>query len=291
VWGIALDGLIVYLKALVLAAVEGITEFLPISSTGHLILVERGLQLTDDPSFNDAFIVIIQLPAILSVVLYFWKDLWPFVPEASERTEKLTLWAKILVAFIPAALLGPFVSDFLETHLFAPIPVSIALLVGGIILILIEQHPRDPAVSTVADITFKTAFIIGLFQCLAMIPGTSRSAATIIGAMLLGTSRPVAAKFSFFLAIPTMFGATVYTLVKNGVEFTNQEWAILTGGSVASFIVAYAVIAVFMGYIRRGSFAVFGYYRIALAAIVLIFYFLHWLNGDSPSAGAGPGLP
>lgn len=286
-----MDGFIVYLKALVLAAVEGITEFLPISSTGHLILVERGLQLTDDPSFNLAFIVIIQLPAILSVVLYFWKDLWPFVSEADERTQKLTLWAKILVAFVPAALLGPFVSDFLETHLLAPVPVSIALLVGGIILILIEQRPRDPSVSTVAEITFKTAFIIGLFQCLAMFPGTSRSAATIIGAMLLGASRPVAAKFSFFLAIPTMFGATVYTLVKNGLSFTNQEWAILAGGSVVSFLVAYAVIAVFMGYIRRGSFAVFGYYRVALAVIVLAFYFLHWLNGDSAVPAGAPGPP
>jgi len=286
-----LDGFIVYIKALVLAAVEGITEFLPISSTGHLILVERGLQLTDDPTFNMAFIVIIQLPAILSVVIYFWKDLSPFVPEADDRRQKLTLWVKILVAFIPAVLLGPLVNDFLEVHLLAPVPVSIALLVGGIILIMIESQPREPTVSSVAEITFKTALIIGLFQCLAMLPGTSRSAATIIGAMLLGTSRPVAAKFSFFLAIPTMLGATVFTLVKNGLDFTAQEWTILTVGSVASFIVAYAVIAVFMGYIRRGSFAVFGYYRIALAAIVLTFYFLHWLNGDSPPQGAGPGLP
>lgn len=290
-WGSVLDGFIVYVKALILAAVEGITEFLPISSTGHLILVERGLQLTDDPSFNLTFIVIIQLPAILSVVLYFWKDLSPFVPEVDERGQKLTLWSKILVAFIPAALLGPFVNDFLEAHLLAPVPVSIALLVGGIILIVIEKQPRDPTVSSVTQITFKTALLIGLFQCLAMIPGTSRSAATIIGAMILGTSRSVAAKFSFFLAIPTMLGATVFTLARNGLNFSNQEWAILTGGSVASFIVAYAVIAVFMGYIRRGSFAMFGYYRIVLAAIVLLFYLLHWLNSDSTVPEAGPALP
>jgi undecaprenyl-diphosphatase len=166
----------------------------------------------------------------------------------------------------------------MEEHLFAPVPVAIALFVGGVILILVERRSHRVAIETVAELPIRTAFYIGLFQCLAMIPGTSRSAATIIGAMLVGVSRPAAAEFSFFLAVPTLLGATVYSLANHGVEFTDHEWRLLAAGSVVSFLVAYAAIAVFMNYVRRRSFAAFGVYRIVLAAIVLAAAALGWID-------------
>jgi undecaprenyl-diphosphatase len=256
------------LKVICLALLEGITEFLPISSTGHLILVEDYLNLGDDPAFAKAFMVLIQLPAILSVVVYFWKDLWPFQDQA-QTGPTLTLWSKILVAFIPAMVLGYLFGDYIEQYLFKPIIVAAALIMGGVILLAVERLKQRQTFATVGEITYEIAFLIGCFQCVAMIPGTSRSAATIIGAMILGASRPAAAEFSFFLAIPTMCAASAYTLLKGGIDFTAHQWGLIALGSLVSFFVAYGVIAFLMNFIRKHSFTVFGYYRIVLGLLVL----------------------
>ena len=271
----------IYLKAILLAIVEGITEFLPVSSTAHLILLQEFLLLSDDTNFRNTFNVIIQLPAILSVLVYFWKDLWPFGSTGGHRQEVYALWTKILVAVVPVLVIGFLVHDYLEARLFAPLPVAVALFVGGIVLIVVERFKHLTTTELVTDITFRMALIIGFIQCLAMIPGTSRSAATIIGAMLLGASRPAAAKFSFFLALPTMLAATVYSLAKSGLDFTAEQWSVLALASMVSFAVAYGVIAALMRYIQHHSFAVFGYYRIALASAILLAWQMGWiLSGE-----------
>ena len=257
-----------FINAFILAVVEGVTEFLPVSSTGHLILVESLLTLGDDPQFTDTFIVIIQLPAILSVCLYFWPTLWPYREGALHRPT-LVLWTKVAAAFIPAAVLGFLLDDFIET-LFDDLVVAIALIVGGIVLIAIERRDHPARVDSLEALTYPQAIAIGFFQCLAMIPGTSRSAATIVGGLLLGASRAVAAEFSFFLAIPTMLGATSLKLYQSGLAFTPLQWQLIALGSVVSFAVAYAVIALFMAFIKKHSFTVFGVYRIILGIIVLI---------------------
>jgi undecaprenyl-diphosphatase len=262
-----------YLKAILLAVVEGVTEFLPISSTGHMILVEEWLRFGQPESFANAFMVMIQLPAILSVVVYFWKDLWP-IGHARGFQGSMALWSKIAVGFLPAAVLGLLLDDWIDEHLFNAVTVAIALVVGGVVLIALERRPRTGGLATAHDIGYQRAALIGLVQCLAMIPGTSRSAATIIGGMMFGCSRQAAVEFSFYLAIPTMLGATALKLIKGGLDFTGEQWALLGVGSLVSFVVAYAVIALFMGYVRKYSFAPFGWYRIALGAIVLAVYFL-----------------
>lgn len=265
----------IYLKAVILAVVEGFTEFLPISSTGHMILVDEFVKLSPDKAFVDAFLIMIQLPAIVAVVAYFWKDLWPLVKDADETKARIVLWIKIVIAFLPAAALGALLDNFIEAKLFNPVVVAIALLAGGVLLIALEYRRRQVVFATAREIAFGTAILIGFIQCLAMIPGTSRSAATIIGAMALGTSRVAAAEFSFFLAIPTMFGATAYKVMKTGLHFTAEQWLVVGVASVVSFAVAYAVVAVFMNYIRRRDFKPFGYYRIALAVVVLLYFALH----------------
>lgn len=258
-----------FFVASLLAVIEGITEFLPISSTGHMILVEDYLKLGTDTGFADTFMVAIQLPAILAVVVYFWNVLWPF-GRAKDTARIIWLWIKIVAAFLPAAILGFLFDDLIEAWLFNSVTVALALIVGGVILIALELRPPRNTMPTVHDICLGKGILIGLFQCLAMIPGTSRSAATIIGGMLLGASRPAAAEFSFFLAIPTMLGATTLKMLKNGLDFTPHQWGLLAVGSVVSFVVAYAVVAAFMRYIRSRSFAPFGYYRIALGLVVLL---------------------
>jgi len=265
---------VIYAKAAFLAIVEGLTEFLPVSSTGHMILVDEWMKLSEDTAFTDAFMVAIQLPAILSVVAYFWKDLWPFLPDKAETIKRIRLWITIGVGFMPAAVLGLLLDDFIEAHLFNAITVASALLIGGIVLLLLESRPRSGGVATARDIPLMMALGIGFIQCLAMIPGTSRSAATIIGAMLLGASRIAAAEFSFFLAIPTMLGATALKLLKNGMAFTGEQWLVLAIGSIVAFLVAYAVVAGLMAYIRRHDFRPFGYYRIALGLFVLGYFLL-----------------
>ncbi len=257
-----------YLVAAILGIVEGVTEFLPISSTGHLILVEDYLALGNNESFTNAFTVIIQLPAILAVVVYFWKDMWPF--QGARTLGIFRIWVLTAVAFVPSAVLGLLFDDAIDEHLLKPFPVAIALLVGGIALILLERRKATPRITDLHQLMWPLAIAIGCFQCLALFPGTSRSAATIIGAMLLGLSRAAAAEFSFFLAVPTMVGATTLKVLKNGLSFTPHEWTLLAIGCVVSFITAYVVVAFLMGYIRKHTFAPFGVYRIVLAVVVLL---------------------
>jgi undecaprenyl-diphosphatase len=268
---------VIYFNAVILAIVEGLTEFLPISSTGHLILVERFLPIdgSDESRFSAAFEVLIQLPAIAAVVVYFWSKLWPFGRGEEHRSKTMALWFRVAVAFVPAAAMGFLLHDLITSYLMYSLPVAIALIVGGVVLIALEQRHHDAAFDSVHDLSFRTAFGIGVIQCLALFPGTSRSAATIIGAMLLGAGRSAAAEFSFFLAVPTMLGASTLTIVKEGLGFTPQQWGLIALGSVVSFITAYAAIAFLMRYIQRNSFTGFGIYRIVLGGIVLLAYFVY----------------
>lgn len=262
---------VIFLKAAFLAVVEGVTEFLPISSTGHLILVEAFLDLSTDRDFNTTFLVAIQLPAIGAVVHYFRRDLWPWQTDGPKRRAIFSMWFKVIAAFLPAVILGLLFEDLIDRYLFDLIPVAIALLVGGIVLIVLEKRGHSVSIASVSQMGWRAAVGIGLFQCLALFPGTSRSAATIIGGMILGLSRPAAAEFSFFLAIPTMLGATTYRLWQSGLAFSGQQWAVLAVGSVVSFAVAYAVVAWLMRYIRNHDFSIFGWYRIALGLLVLAY--------------------
>lgn len=267
----------IYIIAIILGIVEGLTEFLPISSTGHLILVNRFAGFTGD--FANMFDVVIQLGAILSVVVYFWHKLLPFGRNKTkeEKLQTWDLWKKTVVGVLPALLIGATLGKYVEDKLFNPLTVSIALLVGGIVLIAIENRKKQAKVNSISSLGYKTAFLIGFIQCLAMIPGTSRSAATIIGAMLLGASRIVAAEFSFFLAIPTMLAASGYSFLKTGFTLTYDQLLILSIGFITSFVVALLVIAGLMGYITKRDFKPFGYYRIILGTIVLILFSLKGL--------------
>jgi undecaprenyl-diphosphatase len=263
-----------FLSAIILGIVEGITEFLPVSSTGHLILVNQVIEFTG--TFANQFDVIIQLGAILSVIAYFWKRLSPFGKmEPARRSGIFDNWFKAIVGVIPALLLGFLLGDFIEEKLFNPVVVAITLVLGGILLIYIESKHSIPRITSVAELKYSTILWIGLIQCLAMVPGTSRSAATIIGAMLLGSSRLVAAEFSFFLAIPTMVAASGYTLLKAGFDMSSQQLMVLTTGFVVSFFTAWLVIAAFMKFISRHDFKGFGIYRIILGAAVLGYFILH----------------
>ena len=261
---------------IILALVEGITEFLPVSSTGHMILVNQiigGEYLS--PTFINSFLIIIQLGAILSVVVYFWKDISPFVGTKKEFGLRLQLWMKIIVGVLPAMVIGLLLDDIIDKYFMNnTLIIAITLIVYGVIFIGIEVVYKlkniKPKVKKFSDLKYRTAFLIGFFQCLAMIPGTSRSGATIIGALLLGLSRPLAAEFSFYLAIPTMFGATALKLLKNGLAFTQMEWSYLALGSAIAFVVAYIVIKWFMDFIKKRSFASFGLYRIILGIVVIV---------------------
>jgi undecaprenyl-diphosphatase len=262
-----------WLKAVVLGIVEGVTEFLPVSSTGHLILVNKLLSFTGP--FAEQFDIVIQLGAIFAVVIYFFKRLWPFSPgnTSTQRSAIMNLWYRVAVAVVPALVIGATLGDLIHEHLFSPKTVALALIVGGILLIVIDRRTRTSRIQDVAQITYAMAIGIGLFQCLGMIPGTSRSAATIIGAILIGCSRTAAAEFSFFLAVPTLAAASAYTLLKmfkTGFVMSGTEVVALLIGFLVSFVVAWAVIAVFMNYIRTKSFVPFGWYRIALGIVVLV---------------------
>ncbi|MEN6388991.1 MAG: undecaprenyl-diphosphate phosphatase [Syntrophomonas sp.] len=257
------------LIAVILGIVEGVTEFLPISSTGHLILVNRLVEFQG--SFAHIFDVVIQLGAILSVVVFFWKKLNPFssYKDIWEKQETWDLWKKTLAALAPALIIGASLGKYVQKVLFNPVIVSTALIVGGIVLVVIERRQQISIADSVKDLSYKDSFLIGLIQCLAMIPGTSRSAATIIGAMFLGASRSTAAEFSFFLAIPTMAAASAYSLLTAEASLSFYQWLVLGVGFLVSFLVAWAVIAVFMKYIQSHDFKVFGYYRIILGVTVL----------------------
>ena len=266
-------GIFLFIQAALLGIVEGITEFLPISSTGHLILVENWIKISNDTNFVNAFDVIIQLGAILAVVVYFWNKIWPFSGSQTDRKQKWILWSKIAVAAVPAALIGLKFDKVIEARFFNSHTVAITLILYGAILIIIERINSKKKIyryMQASHIGYSTALIIGLFQCLALIPGTSRSAATIIGGMLFGLSRAVAAEFSFFLAIPTMLGATLLKVVKSGLHFHTQEWMLIGIGFFVSFIVALLVIGWLMNYIQKRTFSIFGYYRIFLGLLVII---------------------
>lgn len=256
-------------KAIILGIVEGITEFLPISSTGHLIIVNHWIAF--DPTFTKLFDVVIQLGAILAVLVYFKKDLCIFCKEKEKRTGIITLWKKLIVGVLPAIGLGFVFAKTIEEKLFNPFIVAVMLVIGGIVLIIIEKNKHRESITSIQQLGFKTVFWIGCFQALAMIPGTSRSAVTIIGALLLGVSRAIAVEFSFFLAVPTMMAASGYDLLKNWQTLTAENLAILAVGFLTTFFVAWAVIAFFMKFIRKHQLTSFGYYRIILGILILLF--------------------
>lgn len=266
------------LKAILFGILEGITEWLPISSTGHLILLDNFVHMNVSEQFMSMFNVVIQLGAIMAVVILFWKKIWPFGYDNKVVLKKdiWSMWFKIIVACIPAACMIPFTDKFDEWfHNY--ICVAIALLVFGILFIVIEnrQHGHRAKIRSLAEITYSTAFIIGIWQLIAAVfPGVSRSGATIIGALLLGVSRTVAAEFTFFLAIPTMFGASFIKLLKFGFDFTGAELVILLVGTLVSFFVSIFVIRFLMGYIKKHNFKIFGWYRIVLAIILIVYYLI-----------------
>ena len=262
-------------KVVLLSLVEGLTEFIPVSSTGHMIIVEQFLKLSENKQFVNAFEIIIQLGAILSVVVYYWHKIWPFSPKLSpkKRKEIIIMWMKIIAAVLPAVVLGLLFDDVIDEHLFNPMTVSVMLVVYGILLIWLESgKKRKEKYKTISELPILTAVEIGIFQCLAMVPGTSRSAATIIGGVLLGLNRVLATEFSFFLAIPTMLGATLLKVVKMGSGLSGYEWFLIALGFVLSFIFAYGVIKVFMNYIKKHDFKIFGYYRIIVGILILILF-------------------
>jgi len=265
------------LKAIILGIVEGITEWLPISSTGHMILVDEFLQLDMSDEYKKMFFVVIQLGAIMAVVILFWKKLFPFTlqPKLTIKKDTMYMWFKILIACIPAAIVGLKYDDQIDALFYNYQTVSIALIVYGILFILIERYNKNkiPRITKISEITYPVAAIIGVFQLMAaIIPGTSRSGATILGAILIGTSRTVAAEFTFFLAVPVMFGASLLKLLKFGFSFTGMELAILLIGMIVSFIVSVAVIKFLMNYIKRHDFKVFGWYRIVLGCVMIIYF-------------------
>lgn len=291
-----------WLKVLLLGIVEGVTEWLPISSTGHLILVDEFVKMNQSEAFMEMFNVVIQLGAILAVVVLYWEKLWPFhlkknAPAASWFSkqadtgitggfqkfcnnycsmDKIILWLKIVFACIPAMVIGIPLDDWMEAHFHNATVVALMLILYGVLFIIIENYnkKRTPKIASLQELTFKDAFLIGVFQVLSLIPGTSRSGSTIIGGILIGTSRSIAAEFTFFLAIPVMFGASLIKLLKFGLVFTGTQLAVLLVGMVVAFVVSVFAIKFLMGYIKKHDFKVFGWYRIVLGLIVLGYFFL-----------------
>ncbi len=276
-----------FLKAVLFGIVEGITEWLPISSTGHMILLDEFVKLDVSPEFWEMFLVVIQLGAILAVVLLFFNQIWPFGAKNNTcpvkdrgilsycKKDIWVLWFKILAACIPAAVVGLLFDEFFENLFYNSVCVSIALIIFGIGFIMIENKNKNANVkmNSLSDITYQSALIIGLFQLIAAIfPGTSRSGATILGALLIGVSRTVAAEFTFFLAIPVMLGASLLKILKFGFSFTGNELMILLTGMITAFVVSVIVIKFLMGYIKKHDFKVFGWYRIVLGVVVLLYF-------------------
>ena len=281
--------MIEFLKSFLFGIVEGITEWLPISSTGHLILIEQFIPFNGaSEGFFDMFDVVIQLGAILAVVVLFWNKIWPFALTKKQRQGQTgvgaffkkdiwIMWFKILVSTVPAAVIGGLFDDVFNRLFYNPVCVALALIIFGIAFILVENwnRTRTPKINSLAEITYTTALMIGFFQVLAAIfPGTSRSGATIVGALLIGVSRTVAAEYTFFLAIPVMFGASLLKVMKFGFSFTGNELMLLLTGTVVSFVVSLFVLRFLMGYIKKHDFKVFGWYRIVLGAIVLLYFAL-----------------
>lgn len=266
------------LKVIFLGIVEGVTEWLPISSTGHMILVDEFLHLNASPDFMEMFRVVIQLGAIMAVVILYFNKLNPFSNKKtkSEKKDTWNLWFKVLIACLPAALIGILFDDWIDAHLYNYVVVAITLIVYGILFIIVEKKTTGKVfkINTLKELTYKTALMIGLFQVLAIIPGTSRSGATILGAMIIGTNRSVAAEFTFFLAIPVMLGASLLKIVKFGFAWTSNEIIILLVGCVTALLVSIWAIKFLMNYVKKHDFTVFGWYRIILGCLVLLYFLL-----------------
>lgn len=266
------------LKVIFLGIVEGITEWLPISSTGHMLLVDEFITLNAvDEEFKEMFFILIQLGAIFAVILLFWKKMWPFQFKDKSKPvilkDTFSIWFKVVVACIPGAIVTILFDDYVEVHFQTPAVIAAALILYGIAFIVIEKwnKTKTPKVETLADITYKTALLIGLFQVLSIVPGTSRSGATIIGALLIGVSRVAAAEFTFFLAVPVMLGMSALKLLKFGFDFTGTEIAVLVLGMATAFVVSVLVIKFLMSYIKKKDFTVFGWYRIVLGAVIILY--------------------
>ena len=276
------------IKSIILGIIEGITEWLPISSTGHLILADEFIRLDMSEEFMEMFNVVIQLGAILAVVVIFWKKLWPFTLDKTKGYNYITkggglikkdimdMWFKVIVAMLPAAVIGIPFDDVLDKYLHNYIVVSAALIVYGVLFIVIERRNRSktPRYNGISQISYQIALAIGLFQALSLVPGTSRSGSTILGAIIIGVSRVTAAEFSFYLAVPVMFGASLIKLLKFGFSFTGAEAAVLAAGMITAFLVSLAAIKFLMGYVRRHDFSAFGWYRIVLGVAVLGYFLI-----------------
>lgn len=267
------------IKAIILGIVQGITEWLPISSTGHMIIIDSLLSMkvyadeAINKEFVDMFFVVIQLGSILAVLFLYFNKLNPFAKnkDEKEKVRTIRLWIKVLIASIPAGIVGILFDDYIDTLLYKPIPVAIALIVYGIAFIIIEMKKPQVKIETMGKLTFKTAAFIGMFQMLALIPGTSRSGSTILGSLLLGVSRPLATEFSFFLSIPVMFGASLLKLIKLGISLDMFGISVLLIGMITAFIVSVFAIKELMKYIRKNDFKIFGYYRIIVGIVVILF--------------------
>ena len=264
------------LKAIIFGIVEGITEWLPISSTGHLIIMEELLKLDQGDAFFKMFQVVIQLGAILAVVVIYFHKLNPFSPKKTQKQKMMTwqIWIKVVIGCVPAGVVGLLFNDWIDKKLYHWYVVALTLIIYGVLFIVVENYQKDktPQVTKFSQLTVPMILIIGVFQMLALIPGTSRSGATIVGALMIGVSRSVAAEYTFFLAIPVMFGASLLKLVKFGFNFTAMQAAVLLVGMVVSFAVSIVAIKFLMSYIRKNDFKVFGYYRIVLGVIVFLFF-------------------
>lgn len=263
------------LQSILQGIVQGITEWLPISSTGHILLLDEFWPMNVSPAFFEVFKVLIQLGSILAVVVLYFQKLNPFSPkkDAAGKRQTWTIWGKVLVASLPAGIAGLLLDDIIEGALSTPLVIALALIIYGVAFLFMERGQKTARITTLEDLDYKTAFGIGMFQMLALIPGTSRSGSTILGATLLGTARTVAAEFSFFMAIPVMAGASGFKLLKmlrDGLSFTSTEWLLLAIGMAVSFVVSMLVIRFLMSYIRKHDFKVFGYYRLVLGGIVLL---------------------
>jgi len=273
------------LKVIFLGIVEGITEWLPISSTGHMILVDEFIKLKISIEFKEFFFVVIQLGAIMAVVFVFWKKLFPFNFSNNGNgfivTSKFVLWMKIIVACLPAGIIGILFDDWFDKYFYNWQVVALMLIVYGVLFIVVENSNKNkkPKITSLEDLDFKTALMIGLIQVLAIIPGTSRSGVTIIGAMLIGVSRYAATEFTFYLAIPVMFGASLVKLIGFGFDFASNEVLILLIGLVTAFLVSILAIKFLLGYIKKKDFKVFGYYRIALGILVIGYFVIKMLTG------------
>ena len=264
------------LKAIILGIVEGITEWLPISSTGHMILVEEFIQLNLSQAFKEMFFYVIQLGAILAVVVIYFHKLNPFSPSKTkaEKNQTWDIWKKVIIGCIPAGVIGLPLNDWADENLLNATVVALALIIYGILFIVIENRHKDrePSITDFSQLTYMKAFQIGLFQALSIIPGTSRSGSSILGSIVLGTSRFIATEFSFFMSIPIMFGISFLKIIKFGFNFTGLEFAVLLSGMLTAFLVSIVAIKFLIGYLKRNDFKAFGWYRIVLGAIVLIYF-------------------